>query len=324
LAFFELARLRLGAEVAVAGSGLEGVEQASSAEPAFDAVLMDIQMPEMDGYEATRLLLARMPSQTVIAMTANAMQSDREACAAAGMRDHIAKPIELETMIAVILRHCGQQSATGAPAARERTQDADDADGPIDLSAALRRMGGRRELYARVARRFEQEAGALVADARRFLRESAQESAILPIHTLKGLAGTVGMRAIGAQAAELEQRLREDAASVDAGGELATLERLVEEGRAALSALLASPSFASSAPVAADVPLDETALGEALEELDEMLRKTNMRAVQVFADLEREFGAALGERLEPLRSAMQRLDFKAAGDAARKLRGELA
>ena len=73
----------------------------------YDAILMDIQMPKMDGYTATRVLRQEMQIATpIIAMTANALPTDREACLAAGMSDHIGKPINARELTALVLRHC--------------------------------------------------------------------------------------------------------------------------------------------------------------------------------------------------------------------------
>jgi two-component system, sensor histidine kinase and response regulator len=95
-----------GADITLADDGELGVAAASRTQPPFDAVLMDVQMPVMDGYTATRTLRA-MPGfedLPIIAMTANAMASDRAACLAAGMNDHVGKPFELDHLVATLLR----------------------------------------------------------------------------------------------------------------------------------------------------------------------------------------------------------------------------
>jgi CheY-like chemotaxis protein len=102
-----------GADVTLADNGQLGVAAVAASETPFDVVLMDVQMPVMDGYAATRMIrqemgLAALP---VIAMTANAMASDRAACLAAGMNDHIGKPFELDQLVAMILRYAGKADA---------------------------------------------------------------------------------------------------------------------------------------------------------------------------------------------------------------------
>jgi PAS domain S-box-containing protein len=95
-----------GAEVTLADNGQLGVAAVAAAQPPFDAVLMDVQMPVMDGYAATRAIRQQLGLSTlpVIAMTANAMASDRDACLAAGMNDHVGKPFELDQLVAMLLR----------------------------------------------------------------------------------------------------------------------------------------------------------------------------------------------------------------------------
>jgi CheY-like chemotaxis protein len=99
-----------GALVSIVGDGRQAVNAVASARQQFDAVLMDVQMPVMDGYEATRALRA-MPAFAelpVIAMTANAMASDREACLAAGMNDHVGKPFEIDHLVRTLLHFTGR------------------------------------------------------------------------------------------------------------------------------------------------------------------------------------------------------------------------
>jgi signal transduction histidine kinase/DNA-binding response OmpR family regulator/PAS domain-containing protein len=97
--------LQMGYRADVASNGVEAVE--CVARQRYDVVLMDVQMPEMDGLEATRRIVARWPSPSrrprIVAMTANAMQGDREACLAAGMDDYVTKPIRVETLVAALL-----------------------------------------------------------------------------------------------------------------------------------------------------------------------------------------------------------------------------
>jgi PAS domain S-box-containing protein len=102
-----------GADITMADDGERGVAAVAASQPAFDVVLMDVQMPVMDGYAATRAIrhtlgMTRLP---IIAMTANAMASDREACLAAGMDDHVGKPFDLDELVQTILRLTGNTSA---------------------------------------------------------------------------------------------------------------------------------------------------------------------------------------------------------------------
>jgi CheY-like chemotaxis protein len=105
-----------GAEVTLADDGQRGVAAVAESETPFDVVLMDVQMPVMDGYAATRVIRQELglTSLPIIAMTANAMASDRAACLAVGMNDHIGKPFELDQLVAMLLRYAAKTGATQA------------------------------------------------------------------------------------------------------------------------------------------------------------------------------------------------------------------
>lgn len=198
---------RNGAQVQVAVCGLEGVAQGLAAEPPFDAILMDLQMPDIDGLEATRRLRSHAAMQTVpiIAMTANAMQSDKQACLDAGMVDHVSKPFDLEVLINTILRHVhGRPAApfTAGERAPEHTEDA-----TIDLQGAVARLGGSRAFYDKVVASFRVEAAQQVARLHDHMAASDYHRALQCAHTLKGLAATIGAMGLSARAAEVESAL---------------------------------------------------------------------------------------------------------------------
>ncbi len=97
-----------GAQVTIAANGLQALEQIRQhGANAFDIVLMDIQMPVMNGYEATRQIHALAPKLPIVGQTAHALAEERAACLEAGMVDHISKPIDPDTLLAMILRHTG-------------------------------------------------------------------------------------------------------------------------------------------------------------------------------------------------------------------------
>ena len=225
-----------GAKVEVASSGQMAIAAVSRPGPLPDLILMDIQMPEMDGYEATlaiqRMLGARVPP--IVAMTANAMPADRVAALDAGMVDHIGKPFDLTQLIEVILKHARQQGATPAPtpaaqgagevvagpaagsaAAMAAEAAADMAAGAaplpetgINSAAALKRLGGLYSVYLMALRSFAVEAGTLSAQLQAS-RDAGQAGAALPLlHTLKGLAGTVGADRLAALAQLAELALK--------------------------------------------------------------------------------------------------------------------
>ena len=200
---------REGALVSMAGNGRLGVEAVAAAKPQFDAVLMDLQMPVLDGYAATQeirhtLGLAHLP---VIAMTANALESDRLACIAAGMSEHIGKPFDMDKLVALLLRVTGLRPPGEADDARHLTLVAESplpqVDG-LDLATALNRMSGMRTLYVRSASELVRTLGTVVGDLQRHLAAGEPLAARMLLHTLKGNAATLGAGALATVAAELE------------------------------------------------------------------------------------------------------------------------
>jgi PAS domain S-box-containing protein len=295
-----------GAVVTLAGGGIEGVHLATVAEPPFDAILMDVQMPDIDGFEATQRLLQSRPKSLVIAMTANAMESDRQACLAAGMRDHVAKPVDLEQLVACLLRHTGGASA--APPAAAPPPPA--ALPLLDREGALRRLGGRQALYERLIASFAQDAPAELQALAAHVRERRRPDAVRALHTLRGLAGAVGASALATLAAEQEQAVRAggDAAAAD----VQALQRQLDDTLAALA-----PT--SGAPPAAAPPQDPR---EALRRLRPLLAERNMRSVGACEQLAGQ-AQALGPDFVALAGAVERLDFAAALKACDRLLADL-
>ena len=171
----------------------------------FDAVLMDMQMPDIDGLEATRRIRAdgRFAGLPILAMTANASLADREACLAAGMNDHVAKPIDKERLVLCLLGHLGRSGARGAPATAADAGELVEARGDI-----VGRFGGSLELIVQVLRRFVPDMQDLFAQLERQLGEGDVQGSAATLHTIKGSASTVGASALAGRASELEQALR--------------------------------------------------------------------------------------------------------------------
>ncbi|GMU43133.1 MAG: hypothetical protein AMXMBFR25_11190 [Lysobacterales bacterium] len=315
-----------GAEVDIAGDGQEAIARLRSHPSTFDVVLMDIQMPKMDGYEATRVIrdtlgLKQMP---VIAMTANASPEDRAHSREAGMDDHLAKPIDVQTLVATLLRH----ARPGAPALETlavpaRGAAAGSAEPPVlALEQALARLAGHRTLYAQMARLFAQEQGESVRRLREALAQGDRVEAARAAHTLKGVAATLGAEALSSIAAQLERGLKRQTEP----DELARMsDRL---GEALAQAIIALERAAEELSPAADeaIPLaefDRDAFARTLEALVLALVDSNMAALDHYAELR---ALATGALLTPLRAiedALGRLDFGVALDACKRVEAAL-
>jgi|GEM_PF-2378014 len=242
---------KLGYRADVAGNGLEVLDALDR--QTYDLVLMDIQMPEMDGLEATRALRERWPDPAarprIVAMTANAMRGDREAYLAAGMDDYVAKPIHREELAAVLAR-CAPHTAaaTNAPTAHGGTGsvEADRAEPVLDPSAVdgLLAVFGEDgpQVVSELVDAFLTEAPTLLATLRAALAAGDVEEVHRAAHTLKSNAATFGATGLSAQCRQVEQA----AAAGDLAAALdraAGLETGYETVRPALLAAVAKLSM---------------------------------------------------------------------------------
>jgi PAS domain S-box-containing protein len=205
---------RAGVAVSVAGDGQQALD--ALARERFDAVLMDCQMPVMDGYAATRALRLQPALRTlpVIAMTANAMVGDREAVLAAGMNDHIAKPIVIDEMFATLAKWVKPTRSVAAGGDRPGS-DAIRAPNGIDTRGGLDNVGGDDALYRRMLGLFRDSETDFVQRFHAARAAGDISTAMRAAHDLKSEAGTLGMRALGEAAAALERACSEGAPVAD-------------------------------------------------------------------------------------------------------------
>ncbi|MFZ4441231.1 MAG: response regulator, partial [Syntrophales bacterium] len=208
---------QLGIEAEAAVNGREAVAMVRAKE--YDIVLMDIQMPEMDGIKATREIrkveragVDRMP---IIAMTAHALAGDREKSLAAGMNDHISKPINPNVLEAALRQWLPPAKCTAVAAdTLDPVINPDLLSIPplpgLDVAGGLDRLGGNRELYLKLLRDFVGGYGYGEAPAQllRDLRAGMREAALHRIHTIRGVAGNLGAKELTAAATALEMACR--------------------------------------------------------------------------------------------------------------------
>jgi two-component system sensor histidine kinase/response regulator len=299
-----------GAKVQVAGNGSEALETLAAVAPgAYDAVLMDVQMPEMDGLEATRRIRAdaRYARLPVIAMTASAMVEERERCVAAGMNDHIAKPIEPEVMFQTLARWVGRRAGASAPIAAAGAALPEVAG--LDAAAGLKRVGGNHRLYLELLRQFcveETGAGPRVAAA---LAAKDRATAERVAHTVKGVAASIGFGELAARAGALEQAIR-------AGH---GIETPLSEFEAALARDVAA--LAGALPAETDRPTvaDAAAAPAHAARLATLLAEGDGEAVDYLAAHAAAIRAVFPGRDYPaFEGAVRSFDFEAALDRLRR------
>ncbi|HKX41566.1 MAG TPA: response regulator [Burkholderiaceae bacterium] len=207
---------RAGIVVSVAHDGQEALD-ALEREP-FDAVLMDCQMPVLDGYAATRALRARPQLQglPVIAMTANAMVGDREKVLAAGMNDHIAKPIRFDAMFATLARWVRPATATIGGAGAGASADPFAGLAGIDTRTGLAGMMGDNALYRRLLCVFRDGQADFESRFRAARAAGDIDTATRMAHDLKSMAAALGIHAVQPEAQALEEACRQQAGDIDA------------------------------------------------------------------------------------------------------------
>lgn len=208
---------RAGIEVVTAGNGREALERLTE-DAHVDGVLMDCQMPVMDGYAAARairdqLQLATLP---IIAMTADALAADREKAIAAGMNDHITKPLHIQSMFATMARWIKPRRGEPQSPAPKQAASVEMASLPgIDHAAGLRTCGGNASLYRRLLHLFLQSNAHFEPSFRQAAQGGDPSAAYRMAHTLRGSAANIGATDVAAAAGELQQACKEGAPPVE-------------------------------------------------------------------------------------------------------------
>jgi two-component system sensor histidine kinase/response regulator len=261
--------------------------------PRYDVVLMDLQMPEMDGYQATAAIRAdpRSARLPIVAMTAHALAEERRRCVEAGMSGHITKPIDPEVLFQTLLSYCAQRHAARAPAA-DHVPDAREpipAIPGLDTVAGLHRVRGNTRLYRSLLLQFAEQQAGVLESVPSSLERGDLEGARRAIHTVKGVAANLGGAQLARSAAELEAALqREPAHALEAATAFhrdhAALARAIEAAR--------------SGARAAEGPRERLSAADATRALDE-LRTLILSDDAAAADLFLELKSRLTERLAP-------------------------
>jgi two-component system sensor histidine kinase/response regulator len=307
----------VGVSIDVANNGLQALKTllADDGNTRYDVVLMDLQMPEMDGYQATARIraapgLAELP---IIAMTAHATAEERDRCLAAGMRGHITKPIDPELLYRTLLQfhRPGPAAGTAKPVDRLSHSAGLSEIAGLDVADGLNRVAGNRKLYRSLLGQFVDQQADTVSAVRASLAREDFASAERLVHTLKGVSGNLGAKALSGLAAELERSLRNrNAQSLEAGlsGIAPELARLMEAIRNFLAA------GATDAPLRTSIS-DSTETVRLLRHLKQMLADDDGAALDYLLQARERIGGAISEAdLDSLQKAVGDFDFTAALD----------
>jgi len=310
---------RWGVNLDIASNGAVAVQMLTSAGARYDAVLMDLQMPVMDGFEATRLIRSSGSYKDVpiIAMTASAMTDDRDRCIAAGMNDHVAKPIDVAELFSILHRwfkpgsEVPDSSITEVALSEKAGIGFPEVTPGIDLGKAIKRLGGQRILVT-VLKEFRR----LHSEDDRIIREAVEAGSNLiakrVAHTLKGLALTVGAEDTGAAAAAIEDALAKESIREDILPLIMELsEKLADLNRTLGFIDDVSPDdFLSVSSDRTEAAADPEVIAEILRELSLNLEKNDLGACTVFRKLKCLLVSdALKAHLEKLERNVESLNF---------------
>ena len=304
-----------GCVVRLAATGAEAIRKVG--ERSYDLVLMDMQMPVMDGLTATREIRgqARFASLPIIAMTANAMKEDRDRCIEAGMVDYIAKPIDPDAMIATLRRYYAPNPARAAPAAAAVTAASEEGGGipripGVDTEGGLHRVVGNKHLYLDLLKRYSEGQRGAAERIRSALAEGDSALAERIAHTLKGVSGNIGASGVQTVAGEIEAAIAGGSSVAAIGEGLARLASVVSSVIEAMDAALADAAKNRPLPVKAEAAARP--VGEIIGKLARYAEGSESEALDYYESVREELIPSCGEaNSAKLEAALRAYDFTA-------------
>jgi signal transduction histidine kinase/CheY-like chemotaxis protein len=308
-----------GAIVTVANHGGEALKILTEGDqaPPFDVVFMDLQMPQMDGFTATKLLRRdpRLQKFPIIAMTAHALVEERQRCLDAGMNDHVSKPIDPDNLFATLLRWAKPRpkSAVESQAQPAKIKASDEVILPeiagINMADGLNRVAGNRRLYRDLLGQFAAKQGDAAAQISAALESGDSNLAERIAHTVKGVAGNLAIAEVQSAAQKVEKAIREgldvpvllDAFATVLGAQVDAIEQALRE-----SALPQPDEVMHS-------PFNGEAASAAIARLKSLLDASDGDSEEAFRSL-RDVVASVVDKvqLDALRASISDFDFEAA------------
>ncbi|HUD95165.1 hybrid sensor histidine kinase/response regulator [Sphingobium sp.] len=304
-----------GLVVDCAGNGRIACDMVRTKGHGYAAVLMDVQMPEMDGITATRIIRQNWSADRlpIIAMTAHAYEEEKQRCLDAGMNDHVAKPVDPATLMQTLDRWLKAPPSLQAPQAPPEPKAIDailpDALPPFDLPAALVRVNGKATLLRKLIVTFGETYAGVAQDMRVYMSTGLLSDARRVAHSLKGVAGSLELAAVQAIAADIERML----AANETEAARAAVEQLVQAITPAIAAARSLTVGQSDAAPVRSLIANSEAATLARDELRELLRRRSLGARASF----HRFAEALGlpddmRARHPVHQALERLDYETA------------
>ncbi|MBF0151798.1 MAG: response regulator [Magnetococcales bacterium] len=309
---------QMGVHVVIANNGREAVEMVGK--ELFDGVLMDVQMPEMDGYEASRRLRKLVDGERlpIIAMTANAMVGDREKCLEAGMNDHVAKPVVPQDLYRALVHWVKGRSvaSSGLPSEFETIRGYRSHPHMqipllkgVDTAKGLRNVGGNTDLYKKVLKKFSKNQAGACQSMQEYLQLHDTSAIERIAHALKGVSSTIGARKLAGLAGRIEHRSKTKEG-------IAGIEDLISETASELTRVVQvlETAFQENPSVNAIKPPEHEVGSEELKPLFlqaiQLLNEFDSSVEQIVAQLDgMVYGDRRRKKMDAINEAMGSYDF---------------
>ncbi|MFC1750100.1 PAS domain S-box protein [Pseudomonadota bacterium] len=299
-----------------ANNGLEALSLCGEGPDApFDVVLMDLQMPKMDGYEATERLRQIFSDQQlpIIAMTAHALQTERQRSIELGMNDYLTKPIHMDTLFKTLMKWVKPRNNGKMPKHNEKEMPCStlpESLPGINIKEALNRLGGDDQLLTRIIVDFRRIHSSTEEALSALIKERETEEASMLAHRIKGAAGTVGAMSLYDAAAELENALKKDS-----GDSLVShIEKFGQELRTVIKSAetITLPTPPTNIPSNAS-DMDNAALSSACHSIKAQLESGDIQAQETYSDIAAHLmGHGVDSTVTEMGLKLEELDYESA------------
>ncbi|WP_394130963.1 response regulator [Shewanella maritima] len=319
-----------GLEVSLANNGQEAVDAVKANH--YDLVLMDIQMPVMDGFQATREIrqTGEFDDLPIIAMTANAMAGDKERCLEAGMNDHLPKPINPQQVYQTLAKWITPTGKTlDTPLQQSEINPKDVYIADFDTDAAIQRMGGSVKSYIKALKRVRETEADVIERVQQHLNDSDIRSAIIAIHSLKGIAGNIGAQYLFEPSNQLEltlndleksdsEQLEKLKTDTEIAQQLQTIEKLVSKMVSEIDVALQSKWANSTSKPSPQLSVAEVI--ELCQSLMVQIDDFDSTAIDTFEQIEALIkDTSNSEFLQSVHNDLSNFDFDSAQDKVQQL-----